>query len=214
MSRQVSEYFERTAAEFDAIHDRPRGGTGVLIDRVFRGGMRERFAYVLDRAAAVHPPFASLIDIGCGGGKYSVALAQRGLAAVGVDFAPAMVALAQRRAQAAGVADRCNFLSGDALALKLAPADLVLAIGVFDYLAAPAPLLARLRDLAGRELIVSFPRAGTWQGWLRRLWLLTKRCPVYYYTPEAVARLTAGWPGASDIIRGIRGDYLLHWRRA
>lgn len=212
MSRQVSSYFERTAAEFDAIHDR-RSGWGALVDRLFRSGMRERQAYVLARAAVVQPPFTTLLDVGCGGGKYCTALAERGLAAVGVDFAPAMVELAAHRAAATGVAGRCRFLAGDVMTLSLAPTDLVLAIGVFDYVAKPGPLLARLRELTGRELIASFPRAGTWQGLLRRAWLLTKRCPVYYYTPADITQLTAGWPGSVDLVHSIRGDYLLHWRK-
>jgi len=212
VSRQVSEYFHRTAADFDAIHDR-RGGCAALIDRVFRRGMRERYAYVMAAAAAARPPLTSLLDAGCGGGKYCVALAGRGLTALGVDFAPAMVDLATRRAQTAGVAARCRFLAGDLMTLTLQPADLVLAIGLFDYVAVPGPLLERLRTLARRELIVSFPRAGTWQGWLRRLWLASKRCPVYYYTPADLQQLTGTWPGRTEIIHSIRGDWLLHWRQ-
>lgn len=46
---------------------------------------------------------ASILDIGCGTGRHSVALAQQGYRMTGVDISSAMLALADRRAQAAGV---------------------------------------------------------------------------------------------------------------
>ncbi len=212
MNTPVRDYFDRTAGEFDAIHERGRG-RGTLVDRVFRRGMQQRFAYVLEAARTAQPPLATLLDIGCGGGKYCVALAQAGLRATGIDFAPAMTGLATQRAQVAGVAEQCTFHTGDVMTLDLAPADLVLAIGVFDYVADAAPLLARLRALTAREGIASFPRAGTWPGVLRRLWLLTRRCPVYYYTAADLRRLTDGWTENVTIVESIRGDRLLHWRQ-
>lgn len=54
-----------------------------------------------------------LIDLGSGDGRTVIAAAGRGLRAHGVEYNPEMVALAKRRAAAAGVADRATFEEAD-----------------------------------------------------------------------------------------------------
>ena len=79
------------------------------------------------------------------------------------------------------------------MTLDVEPADAVLAIGVFDYVDEPSRLLARLKELTRRELIASFPRAGTWQGVLRRAWLRLQDCPVRYYEAAELGAAGRHW---------------------
>ena len=57
------------------------------------------------------PPHGAALDLGCGTGRWSVELAQRGWAVVGVDVVPKAVHAAQRRAESVGVDVR--FVEGD-----------------------------------------------------------------------------------------------------
>jgi SAM-dependent methyltransferase len=79
------------------------------------------------------PPGRAL-DLGCGRGRYTGALARRGWQAVGVDFVPAAIEAA-RAAAAPGV----DFRVGDvtALAAELGTFDLFLDIGCFQGFAEP-----------------------------------------------------------------------------
>jgi len=54
-----------------------------------------------------------VIDLGSGDGRNVIAAAKRGARAFGFEFNPDMVALARRKAQEAGVADRATFIEGD-----------------------------------------------------------------------------------------------------
>lgn len=54
-----------------------------------------------------------VMDLGSGDGRNVIAAAKRGARALGVEFNPKMVALSQRNAAAAGVADRARFVEGD-----------------------------------------------------------------------------------------------------
>src|SRR5687768_12561488 len=54
-----------------------------------------------------------VIDLGSGDGRMVIAAAKRGARALGVEFNPEMVKLAQQRAAEAGVADRATFVQGD-----------------------------------------------------------------------------------------------------
>ncbi len=69
-----------------------------------------------------------LLDIGCASGYYSVAFAKAGGRATGIDISEASVALARRRAEQAGVADKCDFRSGDMRSLPIRE-------GVYDAVA-------------------------------------------------------------------------------
>jgi cyclopropane fatty-acyl-phospholipid synthase-like methyltransferase len=60
-------------------------------------------------AFAESEPPGRALDLGCGTGRASIYLAQRGWTCDGVDFIPAAVALARERATAAGVGDRTRF---------------------------------------------------------------------------------------------------------
>lgn len=112
----------------------------------------------------------SVLDAGCGSGRYAVALAQRGARVTGIDIAPAMLELARARAEAAGVADRCSFAQTSIEALGPdAGREIVLAIGVLDYVADPRPILRALADLTGSLLVASYPRPLGWRLQARRL---------------------------------------------
>ena len=58
-------------------------------------------------------PGTSVLDVGCGVGRWSRRLARAGARVTGVDLAPTMVAEARRRAARDGVAARCRFLVAD-----------------------------------------------------------------------------------------------------
>jgi len=69
-------------------------------------------ALVQDGTAAPRPG-ARAVDLGCGTGLEAVYLAQHGYHVTGVDYTPIAVRRARKRAEQAGVADRCTFLRAD-----------------------------------------------------------------------------------------------------
>ena len=66
-------------------------------------------------------PGSHVFDVGCGGGQHAVHMASRrpDLHVTGVDLSPELVRRARRLAAKAGVADRVEFVQGDALDLAL-----------------------------------------------------------------------------------------------
>lgn len=54
-----------------------------------------------------------VIDLGSGDGRTVISVAKLGARAHGIEYNPDLVALSQRNAQAAGVADRATFVEGD-----------------------------------------------------------------------------------------------------
>ena len=199
-------YFDRVPAEWDALYaheDRSR----YAVNRVLRKGLYDRYRFTFDRVGDLSGQ--SVLDIGCGTGRYAIECAQRGAAKViGLDFAPSMIEFARRMAEQMGVADRCEFVCGDFLTHESeAGFDVVLALGLFDYVADAAPLFEKIGRLRPRVFVASFPKFtplwGT-QRWVRYYWI--KKCPVYNYHYEQIAGLCrrAGF-AQSLVVEGKRG---------
>jgi ubiquinone/menaquinone biosynthesis C-methylase UbiE len=100
-------------------------------------------------ARFVNPTGLRVVDIGCGGGIYSTALAQMGATQVtGIDSSAPMVHDARRRAEAAGIS-AITFQQGSAESTGLPDggADLVLQRALIHHLAEPSVAFAEARRI-------------------------------------------------------------------
>ena len=97
----------------------------------------------LDRVAAARPGGRAL-DLGCGTGVVSLALAERGFDVVGVDHSPEMLELARQKLAAAGV--EATLETGDVRALRFGDAefDCVTTQGLLHHLEELDPCLAEM----------------------------------------------------------------------
>lgn len=159
------------------------------MDNVWRGVVRRRFELVMQKLEPLQGK--TVLDVGCGSGRYCLAFAQRGAArAVGVDFAPAMIELARQHAASLGVAGRCEFrVGGFPEAVPDGPFDHSTAMGFFDYVADPAPIIARMRELTRSTIIMSFPKAWEWRVPIRRLRFALAGCPLFLYSRPRIREL-------------------------
>ncbi|HET8852310.1 MAG TPA: methyltransferase domain-containing protein [Ktedonobacteraceae bacterium] len=128
---QVNAYFQSRSAYWTDVYT---GSGGSDVDAEI---YRERHARVLawiDSLAL--PPGSRVLEIGCGAGFMSIALAQRGLRVHAIDAVEAMVEQARRHAAEAGITDRLCLEVGDiyALGFENESFDLVIAIGVIPWL--------------------------------------------------------------------------------
>lgn len=61
-----------------------------------------------------------VLELGCGTGRVSLAIAAQGASVVGIDISPKMVEAARGKAVQRGLAERCTFQTGDMAELHLA----------------------------------------------------------------------------------------------
>jgi 2-polyprenyl-3-methyl-5-hydroxy-6-metoxy-1,4-benzoquinol methylase len=182
---RTQRYFDRTAAGFDSIYHE-RQPLARAFNRTFRKAIYERFAITF----AESEPIAgkSVLDVGCGSGRYAVEFARRGAArVVGLDYAAGMLRLARDYAKASGVADTCEFLEADFTTFSLGERfDIVIAIGVFDYQDKPVEFLRRMLDQCQGRVIATFPGHSLVRMRIRRLRYWFKDCPVLFYSERDV----------------------------
>lgn len=184
-SRQVAEYWNRIANNFDAIYTGNKNPLARGLDRWLRRDMYQRFEWVMKEAG--NAGGLNICDIGCGSGRFVVSLAQRGAQVTGVDFAPEMLKLAGQLARQQGVANRCQFALTDVLDWTTDQRfDLVIAIGFWDYVADPLPRLQVIRKLTQKTFLSAWPRASTLRAAIRKVRLQAAGCPVYFWTSAQV----------------------------
>jgi 2-polyprenyl-3-methyl-5-hydroxy-6-metoxy-1,4-benzoquinol methylase len=109
---------------------------------------QERLALALAAVDRLGPAAgAPVLDLGCGAGVLTVALAQRGFAVEAADTVPEMLDSTRRNAERAGVSAVVRTSLADAHALAFEPGhfELVVALGVLPWLEDPA---AALREIA------------------------------------------------------------------
>jgi 2-polyprenyl-3-methyl-5-hydroxy-6-metoxy-1,4-benzoquinol methylase len=205
---RVAEFFDRYATDFDSIYGNSGGLANGIANRFFRRSMKLRFIKTLEGCPPVDGK--DVLDIGCGPGHYSVALARMGARSVlGIDFAEGMLGIARARAQEAGVSDICRFEKADFLAGALADRfDYVIVMGFMDYMEDAEATIRRVLALTRGKAFFSFPVAGGLLAWQRKL-RYRDRCALYLYTRSQVERLFETVGGAVVTIEKIDRDFFV-----
>jgi SAM-dependent methyltransferase len=147
---QPSAYWEDRAQRF--------AGEGAGLAAVCAYGMPEFYnrAIQLEQRLALRPwldvePGTRVLDVGCGVGRWSRLLAAKGAQVTGVDLSPTMIAQAQRRAAAEGVAARCQFRVQDLSNLEVdGQFDVVLGVTVLQHILDPQLLREAVRGMTAR----------------------------------------------------------------
>jgi demethylmenaquinone methyltransferase/2-methoxy-6-polyprenyl-1,4-benzoquinol methylase len=188
---QVEAMFDRIASVYD------------LMNSVMTAGMHQRWRERTADLARVGPGSRAL-DVATGTGDLAIALAGRGAAVVGVDFAEKMLEIARRKAPA------LEFRSGNALALEFADDSFDAAtVGFgarnFDDLDRGLAEMARVVKPGGRVVVleITIPQRPP-LSWFFRMWFDTLVPLIgrvagdpdaYDYLPSSVRR----FPGPRDL---------------
>lgn len=138
--RRIAGHFDRLAPFYDA-------------NPLYQLAGRAEMAAV---CKLLPPEPCRVLDYGCGTGRFSLPLAQRGYEVTGFDIASRMVAQAQIKAAQWGIQ---ALFTDDASAIAGRGWPLVLCMGVLDYYRDPAVLLRQVAPCVapGGRLIVGAP---------------------------------------------------------
>ena len=190
MPNRVSTYWDKQATSFDSIY-LDESKLSRRVNELVRRAVYDRFHIALRESGDVRGK--RILDIGCGSGHYEVEYAKRGAREiVGIDFAHGMLELARSLAAREGVGDRCRFVEGDFMQFPFeGDFDVVIAMGVFDYVDKPVEFLRRMAELSTGRVICSFPRRNLVRMHLRRWRYALRNCPVFFYTEAELRKLAA-----------------------
>jgi ubiquinone/menaquinone biosynthesis C-methylase UbiE len=205
METRTAEFFDQYASDFSAIYGNDNTPLNAVVNRLFRKSMVLRYERTLAGCDPIEGK--SVIDIGCGPGHYAVALAARGAArVVGVDFASGMIDLAKKRAERAGVADRCTFTLGDFLEVT-GDEKFDYAV-VMGYIEDPKALMQKVLRVCRGKAFFSFPADGGLLAWQRRK-RYKSRCALYLYTEPQIRSIVSSLGVKTSTVEPISRDFFV-----
>jgi SAM-dependent methyltransferase len=184
---RVRRRFTAEASEFDDLYEDER-----LTVRLLRPGLFRRRNLAVETVAALPAP--RVLDVGCGSGRVGEFVLAAGAARyVGIDFAEPMIDLARARLERPESSGRCKLIAGDFLTTGIGESfDVILALGLFDYIADPESFTRRMADVAnpGACVVASFPTWSLLKGPIRKVryeWI--GDCPIFNYTRVQIHHL-------------------------
>jgi SAM-dependent methyltransferase len=207
MTSHTAQFFDAYATDFDSIYGNDNRLFERIANRLFRRAMLVRYQKTL--AGCLPAEGRTAIDIGCGPGHYSIALARAGAEKIlGLDFAAGMLKIARERAAALGLGQRCSFVLGDFLTYPISERfDYAIVMGFMDYVRDPRPVIDRVLAIVRRRAFFSFPKAGGPLAWQRQV-RYRNRCDLFLYRNEQIHSLLSR-TGASFSIEPIGRDFFV-----
>jgi SAM-dependent methyltransferase len=186
--QRVRSRFRAKARQFDDLYEDER-----LLVRLLRPGLFRRRQLAVDTVRGYEAP--SVLDVGCGSGRIGEFVLQAGASRyVGVDFSEPMIALSEERLHRFGA--RAELITGDFAAVRVeGPFQVVLALGLFDYVPDATPFTARMFELCTSDgcLVGSFPAWSAIKGPVRKVryeWI--GDCPIFNYTRQGLDQMFRG----------------------
>jgi SAM-dependent methyltransferase len=209
--QRVRSRFRSKARQFDDLYEDER-----RLVRLLRPGLFRRRELAVQTVSSYGEP--SVLDVGCGSGRIGELALEAGAASyLGVDFAEPMIELARDRL--ARFDDRAELVCGNFLEVPIERSvDLILALGLFDYLPDAERFARRMFELCagGGCMVASFPAWSAVKGPVRKVryeWI--GNCPIFNYTREGLeTMLGAAGFGAIEIMSPGRSGFLVRAKRA
>jgi SAM-dependent methyltransferase len=200
---RVRSRFRDKAQAFDDLYEDERP-----LVKLLRPGLLRRRQLAVDTVHSYGSP--RVLDVGCGSGRIGELVLEAGAGRyVGIDFSEPMLALARARLER--FAQRSHLIEGDFHDTPIdGPFDVILGIGLFDYLPEPGRTIARMAELCADDgcVVASFPAWSWVKGPIRKVryeWI--GDCPIFDYTVRGVEEMfsASGLPHVEIPGRGRSG---------
>jgi ubiquinone/menaquinone biosynthesis C-methylase UbiE len=207
-SENVKNFFHSYASDFNSIY----GRTGKAnffqktIDRLFRKVMFERMIETFKDLSGNE--IKTILDIGCGPGRYSAHFMKLGKDILAIDIAQGMLDIAKDTTRSIETGS-IQFILANYLEHNFEnKIDGACLMGLLDYIDDPLSLLKKLNKEISKTICISFPKSRGALAFQRKIRYFLRSCPLYLYSKSEIEDLlkNAGFSGKYTI-KDLGRDY-------
>jgi cyclopropane fatty-acyl-phospholipid synthase-like methyltransferase len=211
LTAKTGEFFEDYANQFDEIYTiQTQQGFMGWLNRSLRASMLIRYKKTFSLLQPMEG--CTVIDIGCGSGRYLLKCLELGAAKVtGIDLSEEMLSLSRKALDSSGNSpDRVELMCGDFLKCDVwEPYDYAIVMGVMDYIENSIDFLAKLKKTVRGKAALSFPVAESVWALQRKIRYKLRGCPLYFYRRRQLEKLIECLGFKSFFIERIARDYFV-----
>ncbi len=177
----VKVFFDDYVQKFDDIYNHVSQETKIsnFITKLFRNSMRIRMKKSfedLDKSE-----INSILDVGCGTGRYSNILAKKKDYVLGIDFSEKMINYARENADL----EKLGNLDFKVISYQNFEYnknfDAVICMGFFDYISDAREVIIKILKNDPKIFLGSFPKKKNFLNFIRRFRYYINNCPLFYY---------------------------------
>jgi 2-polyprenyl-3-methyl-5-hydroxy-6-metoxy-1,4-benzoquinol methylase len=181
----VKNFFSGYAEDFDSIYGdgKPRNFFNRIMDKMFRQAMYERYKRTISYLST--SDVKTVLDVGCGSGRYAIDLSKQGMKITGVDLAQEMLDIAESNS---GKLEFDNeFILGSYLDVTIdTKKDAAILMGFFDYISNPLDIFIKLKEDTNKFILASFPKSGGILAFQRKIRYNMRNCQLFYYSENLI----------------------------
>ena len=185
-SKNTKFFFDNYSKKFDEIYDTTTNSNSflkIIVNETFRKSMKTRYVLALNEVKKIKKKL-SIIDIGCGPGRYVYDLAKLGHNVTGIDISSDMINIAKKKNLI--FKKKTNFILGNYLYTKFNQKfDYAILNGFFDYIKKPEVVFKKLKKDC-KMFVCSFPKLYHWLTPQRKIRYILRNCPLYFYTKKKI----------------------------
>jgi 2-polyprenyl-3-methyl-5-hydroxy-6-metoxy-1,4-benzoquinol methylase len=184
----VKNFFSGYAKDFDSIYGdgKPRNLFNRIMDKLFRQAMYERYKRTI--SFLISNDINTVLDVGCGSGRYAIDLSKAGMRITGVDLAQEMLDIAESMSNNLGYKN--EFILGSYLDVDIdSKKDAAILMGFFDYISNPLDIFFKLKNDTNKFILASFPKSGGILAFQRKIRYNLRNCQLFYYDENIIKKI-------------------------
>ena len=207
------EYFHNRIEKFDDIYKESNSPFISFLNRTIRASVKARYQLAFEILGDLSGK--SVLDIGCGSGRYMFKAAEKNASRiVGIDAAAGALEQAGKIANELGLKERMKFVESDFIDFSAdGKYDVIFAVGYFDYIFNPDVHMRKMIEFSDGLIYASFPKVWSLFTIIRKIRLMLNRCPVRFYTKSRIKKLLQNLNVENYDLKNVYRDYILIIRK-